>query len=256
MKTFAKKFVSLAIMPAAIGGLVIGFAGIAPASAVEEPNVRPTSAAGNVGPTTTGASTTTLPWCGWYIKGLTSSITLEGDATYSGVDVPLVGSSNEGVEAFINGSGTYSGTDTNCSWYAESNKQGAQLSVGIAQGADLKFSASTNPIDNTDTSMNFDLNAANKLQITADPAVDCTANSFTVIEDASIWDGVDGRSSSNPVKSSTVQSQLLTTNKCSWTMTYSTKIPGGKSPKYGNRTYTYVGPTLVTTLEILSTTAS
>lgn len=244
-----RKALAASTLTLALGTLAVGFTGVAAASAEGE---RPTVASGNVGDTQTSASTTTLPWCGWYINGLSSNIELSGDATYEGREVTLSGSSESTVEAFVNGSSMYSGTSTNCSWYAASNKQSATLTVALAQGSATSFVATTSRLDSTDTSMNFDLTSDNKLAITATPEADCSENSFTVVSDASIY--LD-HTSSTPVRSATSQSAINTTNKCSWTMNYETKIPAGKNPKYGNLTYNYTGPTLVTSLEVADAVA-
>lgn len=116
MNTQIKKSLAAIALTFAVSGLAVGFSGVALATAAEE-GERPTEASGNVGNTTTSASTTTLPWCGWYIDGLSNTIILEGAETYEGVEVDLSGSSEETVSAFVNGSSTYSATSSNCSWY-------------------------------------------------------------------------------------------------------------------------------------------
>lgn len=244
MRTTLSKVIAGLALPAAIATLSLGIAGTSSALAANE---APEGATGNVGDTTTTAETTTLPWCGWYINGLSAEIALEGAATYSGQAVALQGDSGETVEAFINGGSTYSGAADNCSWYDDGNKQSASLTVALAQGSSTSFTAATSQLDNSDVSMNFELTEENPLAITATPNEDCDDNSFTVESDASIY---AGQTSSTPVSSSTSRTDINTANKCSWTMTYATEIPANKSPKYGDLTYTYTGPTLVTTLEV------
>lgn len=240
-----KKALAAGSLTLALGGLAIGFSGVAAATAVE--GERPTEASGNVGNTTTSASTTTLPWCGWYIDGLSNEIVLEGSATYEGIEVDLSGSSAAKVSAFVNGSSNYSPTSANCSWYSDSNKQSASLTVALAEGEVTAFTAATDRLDNSDTSMNFELTSDNKLAITATPDENCETNKFVVEPDASIY---FGQTSSTPVRSSNLRTQITTANKCSWTMNYATTIPANKTPKYGNKTYNYTGPTLVTSLAV------
>lgn len=245
MNTQIKKSLAAIALTFAVSGLAVGFSGVALATAAE--GERPTEATGNVGNTTTSASTTTLPWCGWYIAGLSNTIILEGAETYEGVAVDLSGSSAATVSAFVNGSSNYSPTSSNCSWYSDSNKQSASLTVALADGESTAFTAATDRLDPSDTSMNFDLTADNKLSITATPGVDCETNNFEVAPDASIY---FGQTSSTPVQSSNLRTEITTTNKCSWTMNYATTIPANKTPKYGNETYNYTGPTLVTSLAV------
>lgn len=257
MNTQIKKSLAAVALTFAVSGLAVGFSGVAVATAEEvfvEPGQRPTTASGNVGDTTTSASTTTLPWCGWYIDGLSNEIILEGESTYEGVAVELSGSTatDAKVSAFVNGSSTYSATSTNCSWYSDSNKQSATLTVALAAGQNTAFSATTDRLDSSDTSMNFELTSSNKLAITATPDANCETNNFAVNSDASIY---SGQTSSTPVASSTLRTQITTANKCSWTMTYATTIPANKTPKYGNETYNYTGPTLVTSLAVADAVA-
>ncbi|MEN9955241.1 MAG: hypothetical protein RLY34_48 [Actinomycetota bacterium] len=250
MNTRIKKSFAAVALTFAITGLAAGFSGIALATAAE--GERPTEASGNVGNTTTSASTTTLPWCGWYINGLSNEIILEGESTYEGVEVDLSGSSAAQVSAFVNGSSTYSATSTNCSWYSDSNKQSASLTVALAEGEMTAFTAATDRLDSSDTSMNFELTSDNKLAITATPDSDCETNNFAVVSDASIY---SGQTTSTPVRSSNLRTEISTTNKCSWTMNYATTIPANKTPKYGNETYNYTGPTLVTSLAVADAVA-
>jgi hypothetical protein len=250
MKTQIKKTLATVTLAFSVTGLAAGLGGVALATAAE--GERPTAASGNVGNTTTSASTTTLPWCGWYINGLSNEIILDGEATYEGTAVELSGSSAAKVSAFVNGSSTYSSSSTNCSWYSDSNKQSASLTVALAAGELTSFTAATDRLDSSDTSMNFDLTSDNKLSITATPDADCETNKFAVVSDASIF---SGQTSSTPVRSSTLRTEITTANKCSWTMNYATTIPANKTPKYGNETYNYTGPTLVTSLAVADAVA-
>jgi hypothetical protein len=248
-----KKALAIATMPLAGAGLVVGLMTAGPAFAAD--STQPTAASGasgNVGDTTTTAATTTVPWCGWYINGLTNTITLTGATTYTGDAVDLSGSSGSKVEAFVNGSSTYESTASNCSWYKDSNKLSARLSVGVKDGQAMEFKATTtkDPTGATDKSMNFSLDAEDKLNITATKDTNCTDNGFTGASDASVYGTT---TSSYPVSSSTSRAGITTKNYCSWTMTYATRIPANKTPKYGKLTYTYTGPVLVTTLEVSDT---
>lgn len=243
MNSKFKKALAGATLSLAIGAMAIGIAGVGPALAA---TTQPGS--GDVGLTesTTSASTTTLPWCGWYLTGIDATLALDAsNSTYDGTEIDLT-ASDDGIEAFVNGSGTYSSATDNCSWYGSANQQAAWVSV-VANSA--AFTATTPAdTDGTDSSMNFNLDSANKLNITVteNPDGSCVADGFTLVPDASVFDGT---LSSNPIKSA-ASVDVTTTDRCAWSMNYATKIPGGKVPTYGEATYTFTGPTLTTTLDI------
>lgn len=243
METKFKKALAGVTLTLAIGSLALGIAGVGPAiAATTQPGAE------DVGSTTssTSASTTTLPWCGWYLSGIDASLALDASkAEYDGTEIDLT-ATDTAIEAFVNGSEVYSDTTDNCSWYGSANQQAAWVSVSANTA---EFTATTTAdADGTDSSMDFNLDADNKLNITVaqNPDGSCEADGFSITPDASVFGGT---LSSNPIKSA-LAADVTTTDKCAWSMSYATKIPGGKVPTYGEATYEFTGPTLTTTLDI------
>lgn len=237
-----KKALAAGSLTLALGGLALSFTGVGAAIAA---TTAPSGSDVGTATSSTTASTTTLPWCGWYLTGIDSALTLSGATVYDGTEVSLT-AADTSLEAFVNGSSTYSAADDNCSWYGNTNKQAAWVSVTADTAA---FDASTTAdTAGTDNSMDFALDTDNKLNITAveDPSANCTTNGFSITADASVFGTT---LSSNPVKSA-LSTDVTTHDKCTWSMNYATKIPGGKVPTYGDATYTFTGPTLTTTLDI------
>jgi hypothetical protein len=249
MNLMLKKSLAGVTLSLAMAGLLAGTMAVGPALANQQQDEPEGGFPGT--DATTSASTYTLPWCGWYLTGVSDSLTLNSSSSsYDGTEIALSGEDTE-LFAFVNGSESYSDATENCSWYGAENRKAAQVTV-TANGSAFDGSADgaleNGGRDLEDTSMDFTLDADNKLNIAVneDPDGACTADGFQVNPDASMYEGV---LSSTPIQSA-IATEVTTTNRCAWSMEYSTKIPAGMSPKYGALTYDFTGPTLTTTLDI------
>jgi hypothetical protein len=243
MNLLLKKSLAGVTLSLAMAGLLAGTMAVGPALANQQQE-EPENGFEGIS-ASTSASTYTLPWCGWYLTGVSDSLTLNGSSTsYDGTEIELSGEDTE-LLAFVNGSESYSEATDNCSWYGAENRKAAQVTV-TANGS--AFDGAPEGGDENDTSMDFALEAENKLNIAVneDPDGACTADGFQVNPDASMYNDV---LSSTPIQSAN-STDVTTTNRCAWSMEYSTKIPAGMSPKYGALNYFFTGPTLTTTLDI------
>jgi hypothetical protein len=244
MNLLLKKSLAGVTLSLAMAGLLAGTMAVGPALANNQQDEPDEGFAGISA--TTSASTVTLPWCGWYLTGVSDSLNLVGaQEKYDGTELELSGQDDELV-AFVNGSETYSDSADNCTWYGAQNTKAARVTVS-ADGA--SFDARPDGGDESDNSMDFVLDEANKLDIAViqNPDGACTADGFQVDADASVY---ESNLSSTPIQSAAADS-VTTTNRCGWSMQYNTTIPGGLSPWYGDLTYFFTGPTLTTTLDIL-----
>jgi hypothetical protein len=236
-----KKALAASSLTLALGGLAVGMTGVAAAVAVDAPGI-----SGDSGSAVAGATTVTLPWCGWHVAGLPSTLNLVGDeatgttAKYAGLEIPL-SSTADNISTHVGGSSTYSSADDNCSWFDDSKKQAVKLTIA-ADGTAFIANAGENP----DAGMNFDLNGStNALHVTATPVADSCSN-FGVTPSASIG----GATLSSPTLTSPNVAGVTTKNVCAFSLEFATKIPGGMIPAYGDQTYNYTGPTVTSTLEI------
>jgi len=239
-----KKVLAMAGLPIAAAGLVAGFMGAGAANAAS-PNVNNGTPVTQTA--TPSASTKTLPWCGWTIQGLPTSLTLLDKAVtgtavskYKGVAIDLEGSAND-IKAFVGGSDSYNPDVDNCSWFNDSNKQGLSLTVSAASA---KFTASA-ATGGADPKMDFSLSDSNKLNIVPSYGTDC-ANGFSTDSALSVY----GTNLTTTPVHTTNKSDVTTVSACTWSLKYSTQIPGGLSPAYGDQTYTFTGPTLTTTVTV------
>ena len=221
---------SLLGMVVALSGVTSGFA--AGSTTPTEGN----TAAGNAA---TSASVVVPPWCGWNINPVTAAIVLtSGGASYVGADLPLTGSTSS-VNAYVGAIGDASEkpTSTNCSWFGKA-AQAARLDVTVASD-DAAFTAASG--SNADSGMGWAL-SAKSLNITNTFAAGCTTDSFTSNPSATI-------DSAKTVTAWSISSGSVNTNNfCSYSVAYSTNVPAGKSPLFGDSTYTFTGPTLIHTL--------
>lgn len=259
MKIRIKRALATGALAISLGALALGVAGINPALA-ETSGAPPTpEIIDDISSTTLGSSTQTLSWCGWYLSGVSESIQLvpvddpdtvgliESDGPdankYDGTEI-LIGASDSDISLFVNGNSSYLDDADNCSWYGDPNKQEVWVSV---EASGVSFDAVS---DNAgpDSSMNFDLENSNPLNLNVVPDQFCVPTyGFSIDAEASIYD-VDSLESF-PVKSNS-QASVGTTDMCSWTVNYVTSIPSGLVPVYGDALYTYTGPLLTTTMEV------
>jgi hypothetical protein len=242
MNLLLKKSLAGVTLSLAMAGLLAGTMAVGPALANQQQE-EPEGGFEGIS-ATTSASTYTVPWCGWFLTGVSTELVLDGSSTsYDGRAIDLTGEDTD-LMAFVNGSDTYSAAPENCSWYGASNTKAAQVTV-TANGS--TFDGTPEGGDDEDQSMDFDLVADNKLDISVlDPDGACAADGFQVNPDASVYEGV---TSSTPIESADVEN-VSTIDRCAWSMEYSTTIPADMSPKYGALNYYFTGPTLTTTLDI------
>jgi hypothetical protein len=242
MNLKTKKALASGTLALSLGALALGIAAVNPALANEEQQFDSTGS----GTTSFVAETMTQAWCGWYLQGIDSSLTMTATSErYDGSEIGL-SADDTGLEVFVGSSSTYSDQADNCSWYGSSNQQAAWVTVN-ANHAGFTGTADREVPDPTDDSMNFMLDSVvNPLTLTITAGETCASDNFIVDQLDSIS---DGDLFSNPVKSA-IETDVLTTDRCGWDVVYGTKIPTGKVPKFGGVVYDFTGPTLTTTLEI------
>jgi hypothetical protein len=247
-----KKALAIATLPLAGAGLVAGLMTAGPAyagdmpSTVSSPSATPAPLASQAA--AVGASTHTVPWCGWTVSGLPTGLTLDDtvakaagkDSSYKGSEISL-GGSTTGISAFVSGSAVKSTDPDNCSWYGDTNKQGLGMTVTASRA---EFTARAEGTSADDTGMGFSLTSAAPLTIT--PSYTNCSSAFVTSDNLSVF---DSQLTSNPVTASD-KTKVDTVSSCTWGLAYSAKIPGGMKPLYGDKTYTFTGPTLTTTVNI------
>ena len=243
MNIKTKKALASGALAISLGALALGVAGVSPALATSQA----TDPSGG-GDTQLSASTETGPWCGWYLTDVSAELELVPvnveETTYVGTAIDLTVTDPLGLSAFVGGSESHSDDTSNCSWYGDTNKQAVEVSVT----ADSANFMATPFLGDPDTSMDFSLDSDNRLTITVAADTDF-CNGFFVTDLTYIY----GESlTATPIESA-VFTEVGTTDRCDWEVTYSTSIPAGLVPTYGGDTYVYTGPTLTTTLEIIDT---
>ena len=246
MNIKTKKALAGGALVISLGALALGVAGVSPALATSQ---APDPSGG--GETQLSASTETGAWCGWYLTDVSSELVLEPvnalETTYVGTAIDLTATDPLGSSAFVGGTDFHDEDTTNCSWYGAPNQQAVEVSIE-ADSANFEAMAEFYN-DETDTSMDFSLTSENRLTITVDEDV-AYCNGFFVTPETSIYGGA---LTSTPIESA-VYTDVGTTDRCDWDVTYTTSIPAGLVPTYGGTTYSYTGPTLTTTREIIDTT--
>ena len=252
MSLFLKKVVAIAALPLAAGGLLVGLMSAAPALAadmpgsVSDPSSTPAPLASQEA--TVSAETKTVPWCGWTVSGLPTGLALtDSEATvsapskYKGAEI-ILGGSNTGIAAFVSGGNAVTTDADNCSWYGDGNKQGLAMTVTASRD---NFTARAAGEAADDAGMGFSLaTATNPLTIT--PTYDACSAAFVTSANLSV--STDNLTS-NPVTASD-KTLVDTVSSCTWGLTYAAKIPAGMKPLFGDKLYTFTGPTLTTTVNI------
>lgn len=220
---------------------VLGFSGISSGTAA-------TSVGGDGDvEATTSASADTLEACSWYVTGLASTIVLanEDDMEYVGNDYVLQAEDNE-IQIFFSASDTPS---ERCSFYDD--ERGVSVEVSWVGNS---FTTGTAD-DSMDFTINDPLESGDPDGVTLDIAYtddDCSAD----------WDagatkriGVDllplTPASITDVSTYTPTSKTSPTfASCMLNATYSTTIPGSKTPQNPGSSYNFTGPILTTTVMI------
>jgi hypothetical protein len=254
-----KRFFAAFVAIVATLGLSFSLIGVSVGFAEgERPVTDPTA---SVGDASTSSSIAVPPWCGWRIGSLSEDVVLAPAETggpadvlvdepdqYTGGEITL---EFEGTNTFAYIGGAAGVTSAlghdldNCSWFSEP-ADGAQLNVTMT-GSTFTASAAAvgegGPRD--DVGMNFTADALNPLITSSRFQDDCTAGAFV--------DGALGNLTDvdNVGTVWTVDSLSASTNNfCTFGIDYVINIPSGKSPLYGNTTYSWTGPTLTFTLQV------
>lgn len=253
-----KKALAIAAMPLAGAGLIAGLMTAGPAYAgdmpgtVADPSSTPAPLASQAA--SVAASTKTVPWCGWTVSGLPTGLTLEDTAakaankasSYKGAAIALSGATT-GVSAFVSGSNASSDVEDNCSWYGNENKQGLSMTVTASRA---NFEAFAAGVTAADSGMGFNLVSTDNVDttnpLTITPTYGSCSDAFVTSDNLSVY---SSKLISNPVTASN-KTKVTTTSSCTWGLAYATKIPAGMKPLYGDKVYTFTGPTLTTTVNI------
>lgn len=189
------------------------------------------------------------PWCGWYVSGAgDADLVLVPDvgapAEYIGTEIALTATADSNTAYVGPESGLFAkGDPTDCSWFTEENKYGAQYDV-VASGETFTAMAQL-PTPMADTGMDFEATVSNPLSITNVGIETCTTEGFATNETAELRAGT---LTTTPWTAATVG--VLNNNFCQWSAKYEISIPAGMSPIYGNVNYKWTGPTLTHTLII------
>ena len=206
------------------------------------------------------------PWCGWTaLTAANSTITLAPaagqDTVYDGDAIALeaigqgfairVGPAGSAVAA---GESFVALAADNCSWFADDQKNGVNVSTSLSGNSFTAVSDANGGADPVeDVTMNFDAEAGNPLTIDNTP----TADSCPTPASGEAAAGEFSFSGSPLVVTATGASANVvamtatntgTNNFCSWTSDYSISIPAGKKPLFGDSTYTFTGPTITNTM--------
>lgn len=221
-------------------GLLASFAVFGTASATwEEPD--------GGGDASTASSVATDLWCTWYATGFASSITLAGTAgaEYEGEEFTLTGSDDDQA-ALVSGyevdAAPTVGGQEDCSWY--NLEKGLTVSITSTGGV---FTSDTDA-EGTDNSLGWAL-ADSPLAVTfaEDPAEACS-------EDWTLASGLTINADAASIDAAVIAyaADMSTSESCQWDTTFSTAIPANKTPANPGSTYSFVGPTLTTSLEFIS----
>jgi hypothetical protein len=176
------------------------------------------------------------------MSGVASALVLdneEGITEYDGDAIPL-SAQNTGLSAHVGGSSLYDELPDNCSWYGPDNKQAVAVTLSTTTNS---FTATN--LMGTDAEMDFNLDSDNKLNISVEKDTACTG--FTTTD----LDAIFGEDNESEPVSSALSASVGTNDVCDWSITYETSIPAGMVPTYGGTLYSYTGPTITTTLEII-----
>jgi hypothetical protein len=193
-------------------------------------------------PAGSGSFTSTVavpPWCGWSQTPATESLTLTGAGDYTGEPYNLAGTSGD-IYAYVNGGSaiTSEAAADNCSWFGTS-PYGAQLDMSVPNTNFEGESDAAAGVVDAAFSWSGNLGFANNFEVGS-----CT--NFMTNPGAEL-------SAGGTVTVWTVDAVNATTNNfCDYSITYTSTIPAGLNPTYGDSNYTITGPTLTV---VLTTTA-
>ena len=207
--------------------------------------------------TDNSASAETLAACGWYVSGVDDAVELSNSSgmEYVGNDYELSGQNSMPISIFFSGSST---PDTRCSFYDD--EKGVEVNV--------TWSGTSFTSDSSDHSLDFA--AGNALEDEGsnggDPStfnityakVGCN-DDWTAGDSVKISDVAEPPLTPASIANSAILSNYSPTLKsgqsfasCDLQASYSTWLPGGKTPANPGGSYTFTGPTLTTTVTINS----
>lgn len=198
----------------------------------------------------TSSEVSTNLWCTWYVNGVDGDISLapvvEG-AEYEGEALELAGAVDNQealVAGWISGENPTIATQDSydCSWY----RAWKGLTVTVTS-AGTGFSASA-AVGGDDAAMDFGLDTAPiAVTYTENPGDACSA-------DWTLASGMEINSDGDNVDAAVIpySGSMPTNESCSWDTTYGVTIPAGKSPSFPGQNYSFVGPTLTTSVEFIA----
>jgi len=249
----SRKFAGALIAATALMGLGITTSVVADAAGVES---------GSQTEATPSGSAVTKDICAWYVGGVSATLTLapSAGATYDGSALTLSSdnapSQPGDLTAYANaateaGSAT---SHTDCSWFADSQRQGITLNMGVTSNS---FTATYGATPTADSNMGFSLSTGNKLNAnftkgtckidgTTD-SVKWTATTFEVAGTATVNTDVmklaaaDVTTKPNPSSGGDV---------CSQSQVWNVTIPASLHPASPKATYTFTGPKITTTITL------
>lgn len=236
------KLRQLLIGLAAVTMAVFGFSGI-------NTSIAATSVGGDASQdATTTASADTLPACSWYVTGLASSIALTNgdDMEYVGNDYTLE-ATDEDITIFFSASDT---ANERCSFYDDEKGVAVEVSwVGesfTAGGLDTSMDFAVNDALETEGNVTVDIVYAGEC------SADWIAGGTTSIgvDSSPLTPASITNTSVNDNYTPTLKGGTATFATCTLDASYSTKIPGGKTPLNPGTSYSFTGPTLTTTVTI------
>jgi hypothetical protein len=249
----SRKLAGSLIAATALLGLGVTTSVVADAAGIES---------GSTTEATPSGSAVTKDVCAWYVGGVSSTLTLApaDGATYDGSAL-ILSSDNApskpgDLTAYANaatdaGSAT---AHTDCSWFADAQRQGITLNMGVTSNA---FTAAYGATPTADSGMGFSLSTGNKLNANftkgtckidgATDSVKWTATTFAVAGTASVSSDVmklaasDVTTKPDPTKGGDV---------CSQSQVWDVTIPASLHPASPKATYTFTGPKITTTITL------
>lgn len=226
-----KNFLGKSNVVGVVFGTVLIGLGLTP-TAITFANDAPSAGSSSAGGADMTSTVVVPPWCGWTQSPAASgSIELSGTGMYTGAAYDL--SANSGnIYAYVNGGSTITSEAAvdNCSWFGMT-PLGASLSMTV----DGNFSSSSD-VGGADAAFAWNLADAGITFANNFVAGSCT--NFTTNPGATA-------TNNTPINVWSVDyADTITNNFCQYSIDYSTTIPGGLNPTYGDSTYTITGPSI------------
>lgn len=218
------------------------------------------------------ANVGTVPQCAWALSNVSATISLthdssDGHTKYVGSEFQLSGQSNASANIYV-GSAIESAASSdpdNCSWYGATAAATSGGSVQLTLTTDKMTATSTTLAHSSDTSMTYTLDGTTSgshhrsMYLTLTPS-GCENAKASGDNSTSNWSTANGtnelNSSTSPISiAKLIAAHTTTTSTCTFSSALTTYIPSGIVPSNPNDTYTYVGPTLTSTLTATGVTS-